>query len=233
MATTDAFDMAAPAMVRICLYGDLQRFGRRISLSIKTAAEGIQALAIQLPGFRQRLSEGWYQVRIAGGDVVPDTLTARLHEPLPAGAVMHIVPRLAGAKSGWAGVLLGAALIGASFIPGLNALAATVLFSSGTSMALGGVAQMLAPQAKSSAMHSADNGRQNTYFSSLENMEAQGNPVPLAYGEVMTGSRRISQEITTRDESSPDKVVVFGRRTPDKTGDTAASGIAASRVIMR
>ncbi|EAA9055818.1 tail assembly protein [Salmonella enterica subsp. enterica] len=153
--------------------------------------------------------------------------------PLPAGAVMHIVPRLAGAKSGWAGVLLGAALIGASFIPGLNALAATVLFSSGASMALGGVAQMLAPQAKSSAMHSADNGRQNTYFSSLENMVAQGNPVPLAYGEVMTGSRRISQEITTRDESSPDKVVVFGRRTPDKTGDMAASGIAASRVIMR
>ncbi|EGI5344736.1 tail assembly protein [Salmonella enterica subsp. enterica serovar Sandiego] len=153
--------------------------------------------------------------------------------PVPAGAVMHIVPRLAGAKSGWAGVLLGAALIGASFIPGLNALAATVLFSSGTSMALGGVAQMLAPQAKSPAMHSADNGRQNTYFSSLENMVAQGNPVPLAYGEVMTGSRRISQEITTRDESSPDKVVVFGRRTPDKTGDMAASGIAASRVIMR
>ncbi|EGP6463525.1 tail assembly protein [Salmonella enterica] len=179
------------------------------------------------------MSEGWYQVRIAGGDVVPDTLTARLHEPLPAGAVMHIVPRLSGAKSGWAGVLLGAALIGASFIPGLNALAATVLFSSGTSMALGGVAQMLTPQAKSPAMHSADNGRQNTYFSSLENMAAQGNPVPLAYGEVMTGSRRISQEITTRDESSPDKVVVFGRRTPDKTGDTAASGIAASRVIMR
>ncbi|EBL7709727.1 tail assembly protein, partial [Salmonella enterica] len=45
-----------------------------------------------------------YQVRIAGSDVVPDTLTARLHEPLSAGAVMHIVPRLAGAKSGWAGV---------------------------------------------------------------------------------------------------------------------------------
>ncbi|EKT1705064.1 tail assembly protein [Salmonella enterica] len=99
-----------------------------------------------------------------------------------------------------------------AYIPGLNVVAATVLFSSGTSMALGGVAQMLAPQAKSPAMHSADNGRQNTYFSSLENMAAQGNPVPLAYGEVMTGSRRISQEITSRDESSPDKVVVFGRR---------------------
>ncbi|EBC0683520.1 tail assembly protein, partial [Salmonella enterica] len=85
MATTDAFDMATPPVVRICLYGDLQRFGKRISLSIKTAAEGIHALAIQLPGFRQRMNEGWYQVRIAGSDVAPDTLTARLNEPLPAG----------------------------------------------------------------------------------------------------------------------------------------------------
>ncbi|EYH71748.1 tail assembly protein [Salmonella enterica subsp. enterica serovar Heidelberg str. N418] len=71
--------------MRICLYGDLQRFGKRISLSIKTAAEGIHALAIQLPGFRQRMNEGWYQVRIAGSDMAPDTLTARLNESLPPG----------------------------------------------------------------------------------------------------------------------------------------------------
>ncbi|EBD7602633.1 tail assembly protein, partial [Salmonella enterica] len=96
MATTDAFGMATPAMARVCLYGDLQRFGRRFSLSIKTAAEGIQALAVQLPGFRQKLNNGWYQVRIAGEDVSEQTLSARLHEPLPPGAVMHIVPRLAG-----------------------------------------------------------------------------------------------------------------------------------------
>ncbi|EGL4022448.1 tail assembly protein, partial [Salmonella enterica subsp. enterica serovar Typhimurium] len=100
MATTDTLNMAAPAMVRICLYGDLQRFGKRISLSIKTAAEGIHALAIQLPGFRQRMNEGWYQVRIAGSDMAPDTLTARLNESLPPGAVVHIVPRMAGAKNG-------------------------------------------------------------------------------------------------------------------------------------
>ncbi|EDE7454613.1 tail assembly protein, partial [Salmonella enterica subsp. enterica serovar Typhimurium] len=148
MATTDAFNMAAPAMVRICLYGDLQRFGKRISLSIKTAAEGIHALVIQLPGFRQRMYEGWYQVRIAGSDMAPDAITARLNEPLPPGAVVHIVPRMAGAKNGIWQVVAGAALIGASFIPGLNAVAAAVLFSAGTSMALGGVAQMLTPVPK-------------------------------------------------------------------------------------
>lgn len=199
------------------------------------------------------MSEGWYQVRIAGEDVSADNLTARLHEPLPPGAVIHIVPRMEGAKSGWTGILAGAALIAASFIPGLNvavwagavATWSSLAFSLGVSMMLGGVAQMLAPQPKAPSMHSADNGKQNTYFSSLDNMVAQGNPLPVAYGEVMTGSRRISQELSTRDESSPDKVVHFGRKgfmgalgltgkLEDKTNAIlAAQGITKPRVVIR
>ncbi|EPS8085089.1 tail assembly protein [Salmonella enterica subsp. enterica serovar Newport] len=251
MATANALTMAPPTMARVCLYGDLQRFGRRTDLSIKTAAEGVYALAMQIPGFRQRMSEGWYQVRIAGEDVSADNLTARLHEPLPPGAVIHIVPRMEGAKSGWTGILAGAALIAASFIPGLNvavwagaaATWSSLAFSLGVSMMLGGVAQMLAPQPKAPSMHNADNGKQNTYFSSLDNMVAQGNPLPVAYGEVMTGSRRISQELSTRDESSPDKVVHFGRQGPvgglmgkleDKTNVIlAAQGITKPRVVNR
>ncbi|EAB3743394.1 tail assembly protein [Salmonella enterica] len=253
MATANALTMAPPTMARVCLYGDLQRFGRRTDLSIKTAAEGVYALAMQIPGFRQRMSEGWYQVRIAGEDVSADNLTARLHEPLPPGAVIHIVPRMEGAKSGWTGILAGAALIAASFIPGLNvavwagaaATWSSLAFSLGVSMMLGGVAQMLAPQPKAPSMHSADNGKQNTYFSSLDNMVAQGNPLPVPYGEVMTGSRRISQELSTRDESSPDKVVHFGRKgfmgalgltgkLEDKTNAIlAAQGITKPRVVIR
>ncbi|EJJ4072684.1 tail assembly protein [Salmonella enterica] len=253
MATANALTMAPPTMARVCLYGDLQRFGRRTDLSIKTAAEGVYALAMQIPGFRQRMSEGWYQVRIAGEDVSADNLTARLHEPLPPGAVIHIVPRMEGAKSGWTGILAGAALIAASFIPELNvavwagaaATWSSLAFSLGVSMMLGGVAQMLAPQPKAPSMHSADNGKQNTYFSSLDNMVAQGNPLPVPYGEVMTGSRRISQELSTRDESSPDKVVHFGRKgfmgalgltgkLEDKTNAIlAAQGITKPRVVIR
>ncbi|ECG8512493.1 tail assembly protein [Salmonella enterica subsp. diarizonae] len=249
MATANTFDMAAPSMARICLYGDLQRFGKRISLSIKTAAEGVYALAMQIPGFRQRMNEGWYQIRIAGEDVSADSLTARLHEPLPAGAVIHIVPRMEGAKSGGVfQVVLGAVAVVAAFWTGGASMAAwgalsTGLFTAGASMMLGGVAQMLTPQPKAPSMHSADNGKQNTYFSSLENMVAQGNPVPVPYGEIMTGSRRISQELSTRDESSPDKVVHFGRKGPlgglmgkleDKTNAVlAAQGITKPRVVIR
>ncbi|MGT2518087.1 tail assembly protein, partial [Salmonella enterica] len=218
MAAENALTMATPTMARVCLYGDLQRFGKRFSLSIKTAAEGVYALAMQIPGFREKMTEGWYQVRIAGEDVSEDTLSTRLHEPLPPGAVIHIVPRMEGAKSGGIfQVVLGAVAIAAAFWTGGASMAAwgalsTGLFTAGASMMLGGVAQMLTPQPKAPSMHSADNGKQNTYFSSLDNMVAQGNPLPVAYDEVMTGSRRISQELSTRDESSPDKVVHYGRK---------------------
>ncbi len=60
---------------------------------MKTGAEAIRALATQLPAFRQKLNEGWYQVRIAGRDAGENELSARLNEPLANGAVIHIVPR--------------------------------------------------------------------------------------------------------------------------------------------
>ncbi|STK59769.1 tail component of prophage CP-933K [Escherichia coli] len=148
MAATHTLPLASPGMARICLYGDLQRFGRRIDLRVKTGAEAIRALATQIPAFRQKLNEGWYQVRIAGRDAGETELSARLNEPLANGAVIHIVPRLAGAKSG--GVfqaVLGAALIAtAIWMPGISIAFSDILFSMGAAMTLGGVAQMLAPK---------------------------------------------------------------------------------------
>ncbi|MCU7278199.1 hypothetical protein N6N65_23085, partial [Escherichia albertii] len=80
------------------------------------------------------------------------------HETLPDGAVIHIVPRVAGAKSGGVfQIVLGAAAIAGSFFTAGATLAAWgaaigaggmtgILFSLGASMVLGGVAQMLAPK---------------------------------------------------------------------------------------
>lgn len=75
-----------------------------------------------------------------------------------------------------------------------------ILFSLGASMVLGGVAQMLAPKARTPRTQTTDNGKQNTYFSSLDNMVARGNVLPVLYGEMRVGSRVVSQEISTADE---------------------------------
>ncbi|MGG8872912.1 tail assembly protein [Escherichia coli] len=214
MATTNAFCLASPPLAHICLHGDLQRFGRRFSLYVNTAAEAIRALSLQVPGFRRQMNEGWYQIRIAGRDAGENELSVRLNEPLANGAVIHIVPRLAGAKSG--GVfqaVLGVALVAAAiWMPGISIAASNIMFSMGSAMVLGGVAQMLAPKPKTPDYRATDNGKQNTYFSSLDNMIAQGNPMPVPYGEMLVGSRRISQDISTRDEGGGGKVVVIGRQ---------------------
>ncbi|EEV8233620.1 tail assembly protein [Escherichia coli] len=49
------------------------------------------------------------------------------------------------------------------------------------------------------------------YFSSLDNMVAQGNVLPVLYGEMRVGSRVVSQEISTADEGDGGQVVVIGR----------------------
>ncbi|EGM7736934.1 tail assembly protein, partial [Escherichia albertii] len=175
-----------------------------MDLRVKTGAEAIRALATQLPAFRQKLSDGWYQVRIAGRDAGETELSARLNEPLANGTVIHIVPRLAGAKSGGLfQAVLGAALIAVAWwnpAGWLGAAAITGMYGAGASMILGGVAQMLAPKPRTPRTQTTDNGKQNTYFSSLDNMVAQGNVLPVLYGEMRVGSRVVSQEISTADE---------------------------------
>ncbi|HHN8433164.1 TPA: tail assembly protein [Morganella morganii] len=202
MATNDAFSMAQPGMATICFYGDLQRFGRRFALNISTAAEGIHALLLQLPELRRGIRDGWYQVRIAGSDVEPDDFHSRCHEPLPPDAVIHIVPRIGGAKNG--GLLqfiAGAAILAIGWWnPGGWAVGGAMM-SAGAAMMLGGVAQMLTPVVRPPDMSRSEEREGNTYFSNPENAVAQGMAVPVAYGRIMCGSRVISQSAEIMDDS--------------------------------
>ncbi len=65
-------------------------------------------------------------------------MSARLNEPLANGAVIHIVPRLAGAKSGGVfQVVLGAALIAVAWwnpVGWLGAAAVSGMYAAGASM---------------------------------------------------------------------------------------------------
>jgi hypothetical protein len=63
---------------------------------------------------------------------------------------------------------------------------ATVAFSVGVSLALGGIAQMLAPQPK---FDGPQEEQQPSYvFNGAVNTTAQGQPVPVGYGRMIVGS---------------------------------------------
>ncbi|SAI70462.1 Phage-related protein%2C tail component [Bordetella ansorpii] len=68
-------------------------------------------------------------------------------------------------------------------------------------LALGGITQMLAPQQRGlSTRDSPDNGASYN-FNGPVNTTAQGNPVPVLYGEMFVGSAVVSAGIYAEDQA--------------------------------
>ncbi|MGL4926493.1 MAG: tail assembly protein [Plesiomonas shigelloides] len=186
-------------MIIVRLYGDLQQFGRRFDLSVATASEAVQCLAWQINSFRKHLQNGRYRLRINRADIGEQDLETSMTSPLPANSVIHIVPVVSGAKNGWFQTILGVALLATAVINPFSIIATANCFAVGTigaSMALGGVASLLT-KTPTLQSRTTENGKENTYFSSLDNAMSQGAFVPLLYGEMMVGSKVLSQGLAT------------------------------------
>ncbi|HDV7219040.1 TPA: tail assembly protein, partial [Mannheimia haemolytica] len=162
------------------------------------------ALCTQISGLREALRDGVYKVRIGKQYLDPSALEKGLFYCLKKGQTIHFTPVIQGAKSG--GIfqaVLGVALIGAAFFLGpvgwgvLGASSAMMMGAMGASMLLGGVAQMLTKMPNAPNIGNEKEKENSTSFSNLNNLVAQGKPVPLAYGLIRTGSLVISQGVET------------------------------------
>lgn len=143
-------------------------------------------------------------MRIGKDYLTPETLEKGLFYRLNEKSAVHITPVLKGAKrAGIFQTVLGVALIAASFfIPTAGLFGGLItkgaVFGMGAAMALGGVAQLLTKMPSISAPQEKEK-KQSTAFSNLGNLMAQERPVPLAYGQILTGSLIISQGVETLD----------------------------------
>lgn len=201
-------------MKTIILLGELgKRYGRKHLLDVKSPAEAVRALCVNFKdfaGFVSTSTERGVGYRVMN---MRESLTEdRLHEP--ASQRITIAPVVVGASffkklfSGVGAILTGAALIAASILyPPLGAAVlfgtttlATVAFSVGVSLALGGVAQMLAPQPKFDGPSEQDQANQPSYvFNGAVNTTAQGQAVPVGYGRMIVGSAVISAGVSVED----------------------------------
>ncbi|HCF6912176.1 TPA: tail assembly protein, partial [Pseudomonas aeruginosa] len=75
-----------------------------------------------------------------------------------------------------------------------------VVGATGVSLALGGVVQMLSPQAKGLSQSAAPENLPSYAFGSAKNTTASGNPVPLCYGYRRWGGAIISASIYAEDK---------------------------------
>lgn len=192
-------------MKTIVLLGELgKRYGRRHRLDVASPAEAVRAMCANFKDFAGFVSASadrnvGYRVITAREDLAAD----ELHQP--AGKTITIAPVIAGAGGSIGKIILGAALIAAAiFVPALavplfgTTTLATVAFSVGVSLALGGVAQMLAP-VPPSLDRGIDEDKPSYIFNSAQNTTAQGQAVPVGYGRMIVGSAVISAGINVED----------------------------------
>lgn len=185
----------------IILYGALRaRFGRsfRFHLDTNSVGEALSALKSQLEGFTEFLAsaraKGLGFTVFAGETNVNEEGMRR-----PCDGAIRIAPIILGSKrSGLFTVLLGAALIAASFVVSGPALSAYLL-STGIGMAASGLIQLLSPQPKGLKAADSPNNQPSYVFNGTVNTQAQGNPVPVLYGRMIVGSAVISAGISAED----------------------------------
>ena len=175
---------------KIRLYGQLAKFvGQRVlEADVATAAEAVRFLVSNWPELESHMAKQYYRVHTAGEDLTLDDI----HNPM--GREIQIVPVMAGAGA-FGRILLGIALIAAAvFIPGaaawLGPTATSLIVGVGTSLVIGGIAQLLTPTPKTDK----DEGdpKKSFSFSGIQNTTRAGVPVPVVYGELLVGGIVVS-----------------------------------------
>ena len=86
------------------------------------------------------------------------------------------------------------------------------LASMGAAMALSGVAQLLTPQQRLLSVKDGPDNGASYNFNGPVNTTAQGNPVPVIYGEMIVGSATISAGIYSETRRSAGRPAQGRRR---------------------
>ena len=173
----------------IKLYGVLgKKFGKEFHLAVESTREAVKALSVQVPGFEQFMLTA-HEQGLAFAVFQDDENISEDRIDFETGAkVIKIVPKVIGAGgNGVLQVVLGAVLIvGGIFTGGTSTVLGMALIGAGAGMALGGIAQMLTPKVDAQDQNQ-DGNKPNKGFGGAVTTIAQGNPVPILYGQREVG----------------------------------------------
>ena len=201
---------------KLKLYGQLAEFigHKEFEIKVNSVSQAVSFLIHNFPEVERFMSPKYYQVKVGNYDIDESELG------YPVGQEdIHFIPAISGAGSGTGKFLLGAALIGASFffpgaglfgtygagmtpavIAGKGAFAtkfATAISGIGAALVLTGVSEMLFPLPEPQKFNSEEDPQLSFNFSGVQNTSRAGTPVPIVYGEIITGSVVISAAIDT------------------------------------
>ena len=198
---------------KIKLYGELANFVGHNEFLVKadTLGHAVSFLVNNFEGIEKYMNPKYYQVKV--GDYAINE--EEIHHPIGQQDI-HFVPVIQGAGGNTGKILLGGALIavgmgafgafsgkavsfGAKGIGfGKAALGAKAAFGVGAGLVLSGVSDMLFPLPTMPEFKSEQDPRISFGFSGTSNTSRAGTPVPICYGEIITGSVVISGAVDTQ-----------------------------------
>ena len=197
---------------KVKLYGELADFigHKEFEVQVDSLGKAVSFLVNNFPQIEKYMNPKYYQVKVGNYVIDKD----EIHHPIGQEDI-HFIPVITGAGRGLGKILLGAALIaGAFFMPiavpyaplsfslktgfvGGSLLAKSMVYL-GSALVLSGVSDMLFPVPKPKEFKSEQDPQLSFSFSGTQNTSRAGTPVPIVYGEIITGSVVISGAVDTQ-----------------------------------
>lgn len=177
---------------RIVLHGVLKDRYPEMEIAAESAAEAIEGWSRQCGIDQEPLDK---RVIIEALDFdTPEKLVEKTDA-----VDIHLFPSLFG--GGAVGkILIGAALIGLSFIPGLGQIGqvalSSVLFSAGASLVLGGIMQLFL---KAPKIDKSEDPEASKYIGNGVNSTAMGTIIGLGGGRMLIGGHWLSLQVNSND----------------------------------
>ena len=199
---------------KLKLYGELAKFvgHKEFEIQVASLAKAVSFLVNNFPQIEKYMNPKYYQVKVGNYAVNEE----EIHHPIGQEDI-HIVPVISGAGGGLGKTLLGAALIagaffmpvaagGASLMKGLTVagefakvgMLTKAMAGVGVMLTISGVSEMLFPLPKPQEFKSEQDPQLSFSFSGTQNTSRAGTPVPIVYGEIVTGSVVISGAVDTQ-----------------------------------
>lgn len=175
----------------IKLYGILaKRFGKEFRLDVENTREAMRALSVQVPGFEHFMLHAHEQGLEFAVFQDKQNISETELDMSTSAKVIKVVPKVKGA-GGALQTILGAVLVvvgivvtGMSF--GSAGAVGAALIGAGVGMMVGGIAMMLMPKIENQDQNQ-DGNKANKGFGGAVTTIAQGNPVPVLYGQREVG----------------------------------------------
>ena len=196
---------------KLKLYGELATFvgHKEFEIQVHNLPQAISFLVNNFPEVEKYMNPKHYLVKVGNYEITEN----EIHDPIGQQDI-HIIPVISGAGGDtFNTILLGAALIGASFFfpgaglfgttgllgagaagTGIGTLIGTGLSAIGAGLILQGIGNILYPVEDPTF---EDNPQISFNFAGTQNTARAGTPVPIVYGEIFTGSVVISGDIDT------------------------------------